>query len=185
MKKTEDSSFSLPSHFWSTSRSPFSTCYIPFQSSGIQESNASNCVWFGAEMRKIWPSEDNCYKLVRNSHNTSPCAKFAPAHAWCEFSSVFFDSTWDLFLCIFDLNSFLIPVISQSQALLCKDYIRGGNHLSNETDTLYILPLVKYRALFAFLFSLLFSFSWKPNNLWGCFPRGWEAKLLVSWSEGS
>ena len=62
MKKTEDSSCSLPSHFWSTSRSPFSTFYIPFQISGSQESNASNRVRFGAEMRKIWPSEDNCIK---------------------------------------------------------------------------------------------------------------------------
>ena len=60
MKKIEDNSCSLPSHFWSTFRSPFSTCYIPFQISGSQESNASNRVWFGAEMRKIWPSEDNC-----------------------------------------------------------------------------------------------------------------------------
>ena len=48
---------------------------------------------------------------------------------------------------------------------------------------MYILHLRKYRDLFGFTFSLLFS--WKPNNLWGCFPRGWEAKLLVSWSEGS
>ena len=70
MKKTEDSSCSLPSHFWSTYGSPFSTCYIPFQSSGSQESNASNRVRFGAEMRKICPSEDNCSRLVRNSHNT-------------------------------------------------------------------------------------------------------------------
>ena len=62
VKKTEDSSFSLLSYFWSTSRSPFSTYYIPFQSSGSQESNASNRVRFGAEMRKIWPSEDNCIK---------------------------------------------------------------------------------------------------------------------------
>ena len=62
MKKTEDSSCSLPSHFWSTSRSPFSTFYIPFQSSGSQESNASNRVRFGAEMRKIWPSEETCIK---------------------------------------------------------------------------------------------------------------------------
>ena len=134
MKKTEDSSCSLTSHFWSTYRSPFSTCCIPFQISGSQESNASNRVRFGAEMRKIWPSEDNCSRLVRNSHNTlkfaqhlqvvrnshntPACAKFAPAHAWCEISSVFADSTWDLFLCIFDVNSFLIPVTSQSQALL-------------------------------------------------------------------
>ncbi|RVW18383.1 hypothetical protein CK203_112312 [Vitis vinifera] len=41
-RKTEDSSCSLLSHFWSTSRSPFFTYYIPFQSSGSQESNASN-----------------------------------------------------------------------------------------------------------------------------------------------
>ena len=61
-RKTEDSSCSLLWHFWSTSRSPFSTCYIPFQSSGSQESNASNCVRFEAEIRKIWPSEDNCIK---------------------------------------------------------------------------------------------------------------------------
>ncbi|KAL6313642.1 hypothetical protein AAG906_008147 [Vitis piasezkii] len=59
-RKTEDSSCSLLSHFWSTFRSPFFTLYIPFQSSGSQESNASNRVRFGAEMRKIWPSEENC-----------------------------------------------------------------------------------------------------------------------------
>ena len=51
-------------------------------------------------MRKIWPSEDNCSKLVRNSHNTSPCAKFAPAHAWCEFSSVLLDNGSALHVCL-------------------------------------------------------------------------------------
>ena len=70
-RKTEDSSCSILWHFWSTSRSPFSTCYIPFQSSGSQESNASNCVRFRAETRKIWPSEENCSRLVRNSHTPS------------------------------------------------------------------------------------------------------------------
>ena len=74
-RSKEDSSCSLLSHFWSTSRSPFSTCYIPFQSSGSQESNASNRVWFGAEMRKIWPSEDNCSRGVRNVRTTP--SKFA------------------------------------------------------------------------------------------------------------
>ncbi|RVW95749.1 putative mitochondrial protein [Vitis vinifera] len=75
VKKTEDSSCSLLSHFWSTSRSPFSTCYIPFQISGSQESNASNRVRFGAEMRNIWPSEDNCSRLVRKFRTTP--SKFA------------------------------------------------------------------------------------------------------------
>ena len=46
-------SCSLSLHFWSTSQSPFSTFYIPFQSSESQESNDSNHVQFGAEMRKI------------------------------------------------------------------------------------------------------------------------------------
>ncbi|KAL6332571.1 hypothetical protein AAG906_008991 [Vitis piasezkii] len=50
------SSLALLEHF----RSPFSTFYIPFQSSRSQESNGSNRVRFGAEMRKLWPSEDNC-----------------------------------------------------------------------------------------------------------------------------
>ena len=75
VKKTEDSSCSLLSHFWRTFRSPFSTCYIPFQISGSQESNASNHVRFGAEMRKIWPSEDNCSRLVRKFRTTP--SKFA------------------------------------------------------------------------------------------------------------
>ena len=50
----EDSICSLLLHFWSTSRSPFSTCYIPFQSSGSEESNASNRVW-------SWNEEDMAF----------------------------------------------------------------------------------------------------------------------------
>ena len=61
VKKTEDSSCSLLSHFWSTYRSPFSTCYIPFQSSGSQESNASNGALFEVEMKELQPLEaDHC-----------------------------------------------------------------------------------------------------------------------------
>ena len=78
VKKTEDSSCSLLSHFWSTSHF---TCYIQFQSSGSQESNASNRVWFGAEMRKIWPSEGNCIKL---RDNFAPCEIGTPT---CEIWS--------------------------------------------------------------------------------------------------
>ncbi|RVW74816.1 hypothetical protein CK203_053816 [Vitis vinifera] len=64
--ENREHSFSLSSHLWSTSRSPFSTLYIPFQSSESQESNDSNHVQFGAEMRKIWPSEDNYIKQRDN-----------------------------------------------------------------------------------------------------------------------
>ena len=65
-RKTEDSSCSLLSHFWRTFRSLFFTFYIPFQSSGSQEFNASNRARFGAEMRKIWPSEANCSSICEN-----------------------------------------------------------------------------------------------------------------------
>ena len=44
VKKKEDSSCSLLLYFWSTFQSPFSTCYIPFEILGSQESNASNRV---------------------------------------------------------------------------------------------------------------------------------------------
>ena len=99
VRKTGDSSCSLPSHFWSTSQSPFSTGYIPFQSSGSQESNASNCVRFGAKMRKIRPSEDNCIKQVRISHHQpkqvrishhQPCkCEFRTMYCSCDFGVKF------------------------------------------------------------------------------------------------
>ena len=116
VKRIEDRSCSLPLHFWSTSRSLFSTCYIPFQSSGSQESNASNHVRFGAEMRKIWPSEDNCTMHVRISHNqpsmcefrTSPCIFGVKSPLFCRLHIRSF------ILYFFNVNSFLIPVISQS-----------------------------------------------------------------------
>ena len=87
-KQSEENSCSLLSYFWSTFWSLFFACYIPFESLGSQESNASNRVWFGAEMRKIWPSEDNCimsndqfrkeiFFMVRNlatsHHEEPPC----------------------------------------------------------------------------------------------------------------
>ena len=79
-KKTGDEnrghSCSLLVHFWSTSRSPF---YIPFRSSESQESNGLNHVWFGAEMRKIWTSEDNCIKLRDNfAHHCLRCEILSP-----------------------------------------------------------------------------------------------------------
>ena len=37
-----------------------------FQISGSQESNASNSVQIGVEMKKLWPFEDNCTKLKDN-----------------------------------------------------------------------------------------------------------------------
>ena len=52
-----------------------STFYISFLISGSQESNASNGVQFGAEMKKLWPIEGNYVKLKRNFALTFPGAK--------------------------------------------------------------------------------------------------------------
>ena len=75
VKKTEDSIYSLLLHFWSTSWSPFSTCYIPFQSSGSQESNSSNGVQFRVEMKELQSLQADHSKLkeefciaLRNHH---------------------------------------------------------------------------------------------------------------------
>ena len=148
MKKIEDSSCSLPSQFWRTSQSPFSTCYRPFQKlrkSRIQRfkpctiwswneedmafgrQHLQACAKFAQHLQLVRSlcetrttlaqhlqlvrslcetrtTPSACAKLVRNSHNTF---KIRTIHAWCEFSSVFADSTLDLFLCIFFLSKFL------------------------------------------------------------------------------
>ena len=52
VKKIEDSICSILLHFWSTSQSPFSACYMSFRSSGSQKSNASN----GCDSELKWRS---------------------------------------------------------------------------------------------------------------------------------
>ena len=112
----EDSSYSLISHFWSTYRSPFFACYIPFQSLGSQESNASKpcTIWswneedmaFGSQPLQVVRKFCTTPCVVRNSHNTF---KIRTANAWCEFCSAFADSTLDIFLCIFWCNFLSYP----------------------------------------------------------------------------
>ena len=125
-------------------------------------------------------------------------ANFAPAHAsanfaqvrishlvlfmrlWCEISSVLSTPHEIFSFVFFDVNSFLILVISQSQALLFKDYMRGGNHLSKKL--LYILHLVKFsfwgnqiqRSLcFPFLSSIFFFLEAKqPLRMFSQRMRG-------------
>ena len=59
----------------------------------------------------------SCANGVQNSYTPLRCAKIRTPHAWCKFSSVFADSTLDIFLSIFfDVISFLILVTNQSQA---------------------------------------------------------------------
>ena len=53
-------------HILSTSWGSFYTYYMSFRSSGSQESNASNDVQIRAEMKKLWPLEDNRTKLKDN-----------------------------------------------------------------------------------------------------------------------
>ena len=57
---------SRSSHFWSTFWSPNDASYIPFQSSGSQQSNASNGARFGVETKKLQPLQASHSKVLRN-----------------------------------------------------------------------------------------------------------------------
>ena len=50
---------SRSSHFWGTFWSSNDACYIPFRSSGSQQSNASNGVLFRVETKKLQPLQVN------------------------------------------------------------------------------------------------------------------------------
>ena len=138
---------------------------------------------FGRQLLQACANFAQQPKLVRNSHNTFPlceicttpfpCAKFTPAHASLVRNLLrFFDSTRDLFLCIFDVNSFLIHVISQSQALLCKDYKRGGNHLSNDM-LCFTLSKIQGSLCFPFLSTIFFFLEAKqPLRMFSQRMRG-------------
>ena len=67
----DDSNFS---HFWSTSRSPFSTLCIPFQSSRSQESNASIGEWFGVETKELQSLQADHSKLKEDFCTTAKSA---------------------------------------------------------------------------------------------------------------
>ena len=54
---------SIISHFWSTFWSPIYACYMLFRSSGSQQSNASNGVQFGVEMKELQPLQADHSKL--------------------------------------------------------------------------------------------------------------------------
>ena len=90
------SSFTLLEHF------PKSIFYILYTISKLWKSRIQrfNRVRFGAKMRKIWPSEANCSRLCENFARHKVLCEIRITHAWCEFSSVFADSTLDIFLCI-------------------------------------------------------------------------------------
>ena len=88
-RKTEDSSCSLLAHFWSTSRSSFSTCYIPFQSLGSQQSNDSNGAQFGVETKKLQPLQVNYSKLKK-----ALCKSVAKSPFCCEVISQPFCTVW-------------------------------------------------------------------------------------------
>ena len=86
-RKQRTSSCSLHVHFWSTYRSPFPTFYIPFQSSGSQESNASNGARFGVETKKLQPLEADHSKVLRNQPFVARISQ--------PFCTVLWNSSWN------------------------------------------------------------------------------------------
>ena len=129
-------------------------------------------------MRKIWPSEDNCSRLVRNSHNTLKLAQhlqlvrrlcktrttLAQPMRGVNFPLFLHARTTDfpdIFSLIFShVNSFCNLVFSRHKALSCNfDIYRGAQCLQKILDDWGIDPLYInleiYKALF---FSLLLFF---------------------------
>ena len=112
VKKIEDSSCSLPSHFWSTSRSPFSTFYIPFQHFKpcmIWSSNEED-IAFGRQLHQaegeFRTSPSKC------EFRTSPCkCEFRTSPCKCEFRTMYclcdFGAKSPLF-CRLHMRSFLL-----------------------------------------------------------------------------
>ena len=101
-------------------------------------------------------------KHVRISHQ--------PMRLWCEISYVLPTPHQTFsFVFFFNVNSFLIPVISQSQALLCKDYKRGGNHLSKH---MLCFTLSKIQGSLCFFFlSTIFFFLGSQTTSEDVFPK--------------
>ena len=130
VKKSEDSSCSLLFHFWSTSRSPFSTCYIPFQSSGSKEYNASK---FAQPMRRA------NFPLFLHARTT-------------DFP--------DIFSLIFSrVNSICNLVFSRHKALSCNfDIYRGAQCLQKILDDWGIDPLYINLEIYKALFFSIFLF---------------------------
>ena len=94
-------------------------------------------------------------------HAKMPCkCEFHTMYCLCDFgakSPLFCRLHMRSFLLyFFDVNSFLILVISKSQALLCKDYKRGGNHLSK--SVVFFLHLEKFSSRGKIQSSLCFPF---------------------------
>ncbi|RVW29299.1 Retrovirus-related Pol polyprotein from transposon TNT 1-94 [Vitis vinifera] len=76
---------------------------LPKSFKEVKNSNASNRVRFGAEMKEIWPSEDNCIKLRDN---------FAP----CEIGTSTQTTSEDVFPEDERLNFWFLGVKEASQA---------------------------------------------------------------------
>ena len=67
----------LSGHIWSTFSSSFYTYYIPFRSSGSQESNASNGVQIRVETKKLWSLQENWTELSGSFAHLNPrCENF-------------------------------------------------------------------------------------------------------------
>ena len=151
-KQSEENSCSLLSHFWSTSR--FFACYIPFESLGSQESKASNRVWFGAEMRKIWPLEGNCIMSNDQFHKVNFTLR--------KFRKEIF----------FMVRNF---AILHHEDPPCENFASGFRHLAKFLwipcfETLLMLFHCRFSKIFCLIFSFVNTYFTLVINQWiGCF----------------
>ena len=133
---------------------------------------------FGRQLLQVCERCANGVRMVCEIRTpSSGVRKFRTPHAWCEFCSVFADSTLDIFFCIFWCNFLSSPCNKPITSFcFCKDYIRGGNHLLR-----YIIHITFYTLSFS-LFSSLFYFLGSQTASKGFSSEDDWLKLLVSQS---
>ena len=81
------------SHFWSTSWSPIYACYMSFRSSGSQQSNASNILQCGVEMKELQLLEVDHSKLKKEFY-TAAKSPFCCEMISQPFCTVLWNSSW-------------------------------------------------------------------------------------------
>ena len=135
------------SHFWSTFWIPIDACYIPFQRSRSQKSNASNGTKFEVETKKLQPLQVNHSKLKK-----AFCKSVAKSPFCCEvisqpFCTVLWIPSWScpIYAASWKLSTSRWKPTSQpcgNNLLLRRDFAALFGCLRNLADLVFTCEMV-------------------------------------------
>ena len=177
-KQSEENSCSLLSHFWSTSWSPFFSCYIPFESLGSQEiQHFKPCmIWswneedmaFGRQLHHVkWPISQGEFHIAKISQ-----WDFLHGAKFCHFAP------WRATLRKFRKGIFFMVrnfAISHHEETHCENFARRIRHIAKFLwipcfETLLMLFHYRFSKIFCLIFSFVNTYFTLVINQWiGCF----------------